>query len=117
MANPLCHFELMVGDPKKAQEFYGAIFDWQFDAGAMPGYTLVNAGAEPTGAMFKKPDSAPSVCTNVYFQVSDIDTTLKKVSDSGGSVLVPKTEIPNVGHFAMFADPEGITVGLMQPTS
>jgi hypothetical protein len=107
----------MVGDPKKAQEFYGAIFNWQFDPEAMPGYTLVNAGAEPTGAMFKKPDHTPGVCANIYFQVPDIDTTLRKVGEGGGFVLVPKTEIPNVGHFAMFADPEGISIGLMQPSS
>jgi len=27
---------------------------------------------------------------------------------------VPKTPIPNVGHFAVFADPDGIGVGLFQ---
>ena len=115
MANPLCHFELMVNDTKKAQAFYGAIFDWDFDTDSMPGYTLINAGTEPTGAMFKKPDAAPGVCANIYFQVPDIDATLKRVGEGGGKVLVPKTEIPNVGHFAMFTDPEGISVGIMQP--
>lgn len=115
MVSPLCHFELMVNDAKKAQAFYGAIFDWQFDNESMPGYTLVDAGTEPTGAVFKKPDAAPGVCANLYFKVSNIDTTLKKVGEGGGSVLVPKTGIPSVGHFAMFADPEGIPIGIMQP--
>ena len=117
MPNTLCHFELMTNDAEKCKAFYGAVFDWQFDDESMPGYTLVNTGAEPTGGVFPRPPEAPDVCLNVYFQVNDIDATLEKAIGQGGKVLVPKTAIPNVGHFAMFADPEGITIGLMQPAS
>lgn len=117
MPNPLCHFELMTNDPAKCQAFYGSVFDWQFDDASMPGYTLVNTGSEPTGGVFPKPDSAPGPCINVYFQVPDIDASLAKITDNGGTVLIPKTAIPNVGHFAMFADPEGVAVGLMQPVA
>lgn len=116
MPNPLCHFELMTENPESCKAFYGAVFDWKFDDQSMPGYTLVNAGAEPSGGLFAKPAEAPGVCMNVYFQVQDIDATLAKATQRGATVLVPKTEIPNnVGHFAMFADPEGIPVGIMQP--
>ncbi len=115
MPNPLSHFELMTEDPAKCKAFYGAVFDWQFDEESMPGYTLVNTGAEPTGGVFPKPADAPSACLNAYFQVDNIDATLEKATQHGGKVIVPKTAIPNVGHFAMFADPEGIAIGLMQP--
>ena len=115
MANMLCHFELMSGNPQKCRAFYGQVFDWQFDEQTLPGYTLVNAGAEPTGAIFAKPDTAPGPCMNVYFQVADIDTTVDRVRDHGGEVLIQKTEIPGTGFFAMFADPEGLVVGVMQP--
>lgn len=114
MPNPLCHFELMTNDPQACQAFYGAVFDWQFDDESMPGYTLVNAGAEPSGGIFPKPADAPGVCVNVYFHVEDIDQTIEKVTGHGGTVVVPKTPIPNVGHFAMISDPEGIVVGIMQ---
>lgn len=115
MPNPLCHFELMTTDPEKCKAFYGAVFDWQFDDASMPGYTLVNTGAEPSGGVFPKPAEAPMPCVNVYFHVSDIDAILASVTELGGRVLVPKTAIPNVGHFAMFADPEGIAIGIMRP--
>jgi predicted enzyme related to lactoylglutathione lyase len=49
--------------------------------------------------------------------VDDIDATLEKVTENGGRILVPKTVIPNVGYFAMFADPEGIAIGIMKPGS
>jgi hypothetical protein len=115
MSNPLCHFELMTADPARCREFYGKVFDWTFDSSSMPGYTLVHTGQEPTGGVFAKPAQAPHPCLNVYFTVSDIDETLAKATKHGGKVLVPKTPIPGVGHFAMFTDPEGIAVGIMRP--
>lgn len=117
MPNPLCHFELMTADPAACKAFYGSVFDWQFDDASMPGYTLVNAGAEPTGGILPKPDDAPGVCANLYFKVEDATAVLAKVVEKGGTVLVPKTPIPNVGFFAMFADPEGIPIGIMQPNA
>jgi hypothetical protein len=115
MANPLCHFELMTADPAKCKSFYQTVFGWTFDEQAMPGYTLVQTGADPSGGLFKKPDEALPACINVYFKVTDIAAALKNVTNNGGRVLVPKTEIPNTGHFAIFTDPEGIAIGLMQP--
>ena len=105
----------MTDDPDKCKAFYGKVFDWKFDDDSLPGYTLVNAGAEPSGGVFPKPADAPGVCVNVYFQVDDIDATLAVATDNGAQVLVPKTQVPNVGHFAMFADPEGIAIGILQP--
>jgi len=115
MPNHLCHFELMTTDPEQAKAFYGEVFDWKFDDLSIPGYTLINAGAEPTGGLFLKPDSAPSVCANVYFHVDDIDATLAKAAEKGATTLVGKTAIPNYGHFAIITDPQGIPIGLMQP--
>jgi uncharacterized protein len=64
--------------------------------------------------MMQRPPQAPHVAMNVYFMVDDIEITLGKVAKAGGNVIVPKTPIPNVGSFAMFADPEGIVVGVFQ---
>ena len=115
MSNPLCHFELMTDDPQKCKAFFGKVFDWNFDEHSIPGYTLIKTGAEPTGGVFPRPAEAPAVCVNIYFSVEDIDATIAKVTDNGGTVIVPKTAIPNIGHFAMFAAPEGIVIGIMQP--
>lgn len=115
MPNQLCHFEIMSRDPEKARTFYGTLFDWKFDDASMPGYTLIHTGVDPTGGLFQTPPGASGSCLNVYVQVKDIDATLKKVRELGGKVLVEKTVIPNTGHFAMFADPEGVVIGIMQP--
>jgi len=117
MPSPLCHFELMTNDLETCREFYGSVFDWSFDNATIPGYTLINAGSEPTGAIFSKPEDVPTPCVNVYFQVQDIEATIGRIREHGGTILVPKTQIPNVGHFAIFSDPDGMAVGIMQPAS
>lgn len=115
MANHLCHFELMVSDPEKTKQFYGKVFDWTFKTDeSMQGYTMIDAGKDPGGGMMKKPDTAPHHALTVYFWVDSIDDTMAKVSESGGQVIVPKMEIPDMGWWGLFADPDGIPVGIYE---
>ena len=114
MGAPLCHFEFMSDSPAECKAFYAGVFNWQFDDESMPDYTLIRTKKEPGGGVLKRPADAPGPALNVYFMVDDIDATLQKVQRGGGRVVVPKTPIPNVGAFAMFADPEGIVVGIFQ---
>jgi hypothetical protein len=114
MGAPLCHFEFMSDDPEKCKAFYARVFGWEFESESMPGYTMVRTGQQPDGGLMKRPPQAPHAALNVYFMVPDINATLGKVEKAGGYVIVPKTPIPQVGAFAMFADPEGIVVGVFQ---
>jgi hypothetical protein len=44
--------------------------------------------------------------------VDDIEATLAKASTLGGKTVVPKQEVPGMGWFAWFQDPEGNCIGL-----
>ena len=116
MANPICHWELMVEDVAKAKRFYGAVFGWRFDDTKYPGYTIIDTGQGVGGGMMRRPASSPVAALNTYFQVDDVDATLRAVAEAGGTVIVPKTEIAGVGWFAMFLDPDRIPIGILQPT-
>ena len=50
----------------------------------------------------------------VYVEVEEINLYLEKVLNLGGSVAIPKTEIPTLGWFAHVKDPDGNIVGLFQ---
>jgi predicted enzyme related to lactoylglutathione lyase len=90
------------------------VFGWEFDDQSMPGYTLIKTGQEPGGGLMQCPQEMPEPALNVYFQVDDIETILAKAREAGGTVVVPKTPIPNVGSYAFFTDTEGIGVGIFQ---
>lgn len=112
MGNPVCHFEFMVSDVEKSKKFYSQVFEWKFKDSDMPGmrYINIDTGKEPTGGMMKKPAMAPMFALTTYFYVTSIDETLKKVTAAGGRVQMPKTEIPAIGWWALFMDPDGIPV-------
>jgi predicted enzyme related to lactoylglutathione lyase len=116
MGNHLCHFEFMVSDSEKAKAFYGKVFDWTFKSDeGMPGYTMIDAGKAPGGGMMKKPETAPHHALSIYFCVDSIDDTMAKVSEAGGQVIIQKMEVSNIGWWGLFADPDGIPVGIYEP--
>jgi uncharacterized protein len=64
-----------------------------------------------TVGMMKR-NTLPSI-TN-YISVNSIDEYISKINKSGGKVTMPRTEIPNVGSFAMFLDSENNLFGLFE---
>jgi hypothetical protein len=42
--------------------------------------------------------------------VDDVDAIAAKVTELGGRVLVPPMDIPTVGRFATFQDPQGAVI-------
>jgi predicted enzyme related to lactoylglutathione lyase len=46
--------------------------------------------------------------------VPSVDEYIATIEAAGGKVVMPKTAIPGVGHFAYCADTEGIVFGIMQ---
>jgi predicted enzyme related to lactoylglutathione lyase len=50
-----------------------------------------------------------------YVQVASADKTADKVTKLGGNVIVPPTDIPGVGRFAVFLDNQGAALGILQP--
>ena len=115
MSNPIIHWDLVVSDVAKARAFYGKLFAWRFEDAGFPGYALIDTGKAPGGGLTSDPGPAPGPRLTTYFEVTDLQRTLHDVVELGGKVLVPRTEIPMVGAWALFADPDGIQVGVLQP--
>ena len=50
--------------------------------------------------------------TIFYVQVEDIDATLRKARELGGQEVTEKTEIPNIGWYGLFKDPNENLIGI-----
>jgi uncharacterized protein len=105
-----CWNELYTTDPKKAADFYSALFGWTKDARHMDfgEYVIFEHGGRQMGGMMQLPKEwAAPPHWHVYFAVDDCDRAVATATGLGAKVMVPPTDIENVGRFAMLTDPEG----------
>jgi uncharacterized protein len=116
-------YELMTTDQAAARSFYGKVVGWQASDSEMPGmqYWMFKAGDRPVAGLMDLPEDARKMGTPPswigYVWVSDLDAAVAKVGASGGKVYVPPTDIPNVGKFAVIADPGGAALGLFKSSN
>jgi predicted enzyme related to lactoylglutathione lyase len=120
------HFEIHSDDFARETAFYSALFGWTFVPwkGGDVEYTLVMTGpdTEPgiNGGMVKRmgPSPANGQAVNAYVctlsGITDVDATVAKAVELGGTVALPKMGVPGVGWLAYIKDPAGNILGLMQ---
>jgi uncharacterized protein len=120
------HFEITYEDQERAKDFYRTVFEWDLNDVPMGGgmnYTTATTVPIDEQMMPKEPGAinggfttkgAETPAPVVTIQVDSIDDTLKKIEAEGGSVVTPRTPIPDMGAFAYFKDSEGNTMGLFE---
>ena len=120
MGNPVIHFEIGGEDVERLTDFYSSVFEWEITPLADQLY-IADPGSDKgiQGHLFQateETDSANNVI--IYVEVDDIQACLSQAESLGGEILIPPQEIPgNASHFAIFRDPSGNKIGLLQPRS
>lgn len=119
--NTLCWSELLTSDKQKALDFYSKLFGWTMKTNpADPHqYTEFSNQGKPIGGIMqilKEWGNMPSNWSP-YFMVGSVDATAAKAQQSGGSLRMPPTDIPNTGRFATIADPQGAAFSIFQPAA
>lgn len=118
--NPVVYFEIPVIDIERAISFYSAVFNYQFEKdvidnnemGLFPfaDQTMGISGALAKGEIYRPTKNG----VVIYFKTLDIDKTLIRVINNGGSILYPKTSNGPLGFVAEFEDSEGNRIALHQ---
>ena len=111
MQGNIVHFELNAKDANRAKRFYTSLFGWNYKDSDIPGieYYIID-GVKPGGAINPMQQDPGPV---VYFDTDDIDVSIGKVRDLGGS-SEDKQAIPGQGWFAACVDTEGNKFSLFQ---
>jgi len=125
--DPVVHFEMPFEDRERMAKFYRSAFGWQTEmlGEEMGSYVLATTvetgekgpkrpGAINGGFYPKRPDW-PAQYPSIVIAVDDIRKAIAKVAKSGGNVLGEPMEIPGVGSYVSFMDPEGNRVSMLQP--
>lgn len=112
--HPICHIEIPALDPEAAGAFYAEVFGWQTEVDPVRNYRLFEVQRGPGGAFVQAGETTGAKVGEVliYIFTDDIDATLAKAEAAGAKTLMPKTEVPNTGWFAVFADPAGNRIAL-----
>ena len=116
-----CWTELMTRDVAKAKQFYGDLIGWKMTDQQMGDFTytmLTPPGSkEPVGGMMQMdgpqwegipPHWMP------YIMVENVDDSAKRVTELGGKLNLPPTDIPKIGRFCVIEDPTGAVIALYQ---
>ena len=116
------HFEFPVDDVDSARKFYKEVFGWEMEKWGNPenhdkDYWFVETKDENgikglSGGMMKRQSQEHKV-TN-YTTVISIAEYTQKIEQAGGKIIIPKTEIPNMGYYEIFLDSEDNMFGLYQ---
>lgn len=115
-------YELMTPDVAGAKRFYGDVVGWTFqdmpNGGSEP-YTVANADGDGMGGLMTIPAEAKAQGAppnwSGYVCVDDCDATAAKIKAKGGQVIHGPDDIPNIGRFAVVADPFGAVFEIMTP--
>ena len=112
MGNRVAYFEVGSRDHQTLVDFYRELFGWSVQQIA-DGYALIDtqAGGGLNGGIGRSGEGSPWV--SFYVAAEDPQAVLDRAVSLGGSSLVPLTEIPGFGTFAMFNDPDGNAVGIV----
>ena len=117
----VAHFSINVDDVNRARRFYERVFGWRFEGWGPPGFFMIkNAdGSVPGifGSMQQRRELVAGERMPGYectIGVADVDAVAAAIVANGGTILLPKTMIPTVGHLIFFRDSEGNIAGAMQ---
>ena len=110
----ICYLEIPAHTAEASVEFYASIFGWKVRRRGDGELAFDDPGGV-SGTSVKEEWRTPDERTRVYIMVDDIAESLKQIEASGARVLTPRKDIgPNMGAFAIFADPVGNEFGLYE---
>ncbi|MER6690171.1 VOC family protein [Streptomyces minutiscleroticus] len=114
-----CRVSLMVHGLAATQEFYGALFGWEFRPGPRQPGPYVRAmldGREVADIGQLPPGRRLPVAWTPYLASDDVDLTAAAVRSCGGTVGVGPLDAADAGRMAVAVDPSGAVFGLWQAT-
>jgi predicted enzyme related to lactoylglutathione lyase len=112
-------YELITTDKERAKAFYSKVLGWGTQDVSMPGaaYSLFTLGDASVGGLINLPTDADKIGAKPrwigYVGVYDVDDTAALINQLGGAMHVSPTNFYNFSRFAVAADPQTASFGLI----
>ena len=113
--------ELLTSDVDGAKSFYTEVIGWttrDMDMGEAGTYTIFQRAGEVdvAGCMARPEGMQGPPHWLPYIATDDVDATVAKAKELGGTAVMEGEDIPNVGRIAVLQDPVGAVFGLFRPS-
>ena len=117
MSSRVIHFEIPASDPEKIVTFFRNTFGWKIEKWGDQPYWLCTTGEKDEmgidGAIMAKENDQHHVQNTIG--VTNIEEARKTIVANGGTLTSEVMDIPNIGRFCYFKDPDGNVHGIIQP--
>src|SRR5690349_7730900 len=117
-----CWLELGTTDRKSGKAFYSNLFGWtgeDMPMGPDMVYTIFRTGSDDVAGGYElmkdQLDAHVPPHWMLYVRVDDADASASKATALGAKQIVPPSDIPKVGRFAVIQDPTGAVISIFQP--
>jgi uncharacterized protein len=100
-------------DVEQARDFYRDLLGWEYEVWK-PGeadYPMIKVGGKTHGGFGPAGGGAPPRWLG-HVLVEDVDESARTAEAAGGTIVKEPTDIPEIGRFAVIADPQGAVLSL-----
>lgn len=114
-----CWVDVLVPDFDRARTFYGTLFGWEVQRGPeeLHGYASCTKDGHVVAGIMPALDAGRSSAWTTYLASDDLDATMSKVREAGGTLLTEAIDVGDKGRMAIAVDPGGAVVGFWQGRS
>ena len=112
-----CWVEALQHDPEAAVAYYGELLGWAFDDAEPNGYRVARLNGRRVAGIGQAPPMLDRGAWMTYVLVSDLDKTLAAVTDTAGAVIAGPLDTADGARTAVFTDPNGAALGVLQSES
>jgi predicted enzyme related to lactoylglutathione lyase len=113
--HPIVHIEIPADDDKAAAKFYNSVFEWNITEIPDMNYVMFSAEGGTGGAFNPVSEENPVGNILLYINTPNLKESLAKIKANGGTVVLESYEIATVGTMAIFKDPTGNRIALLEP--
>jgi len=103
---PIVFFDLASPKVEELKAFYADLFGWKSDSTGQ----LTLPITAPLPSAFRQDPSEK----RIYIGVADVAKKLDEIKSRGGTIDVPRFEVRGVAVLALFKDPAGNAMGLVE---
>lgn len=114
---PISWNELITNDVEGAKKFYSELFGWDLkdeNVGDRT-YTVAKSYNTEVAGIMQTPKGVEGLPPQwgAYITVENVDASAQKVTELGGTVLIPAKDVPGVGRLCVVTDPQGATISMI----